>query len=168
MKNMRPTKVHLLRNTFILLSLFGLCMIPFALGQRIQHDQSDDISTKSSDAEDPMLGGWRSAPQEEPVPEQPASCTFNGTLGTAPSGGTTGTLATRLYRPGTPTSTCAGVTWPGNTGTGSFIYNVHYITNSGASPLCMTATLHVVTQGTSTVNMQLSAFVSPFAAANVT
>jgi N-acetylneuraminic acid mutarotase len=57
---------------------------------------------------------------------------------------------------------------PFNTGTGPFIYNVHYVTNSGGSPLCTTVILHYVSGGTATVNMQVSAFMAPFAAGDIT
>jgi hypothetical protein len=88
---------------------------------------------------------------------------FSGTLGTAPAGGATGTLETRINRPGTgPTATCAGVTWPENIGGGpetpGFIYNVHYFTNNTALPLCTPITFTMLTEGEPVGNMQLSAF----------
>jgi hypothetical protein len=57
---------------------------------------------------------------------------------------------------------------PFNIDTGPFIYNVHYITNTSASPLCTTVTLHVVTEGTAVTNMQCSAFMAPFVAGDIT
>jgi hypothetical protein len=98
---------------------------------------------------------------------------FSGTLGTAPAGGATGTLETRINRPGTgPTATCAGVTWPENIGGGpetpGFIYNVHYFTNNTALPLCTPITFTMLTEGEPVGNMQLSAFQAPFAPANIT
>jgi uncharacterized protein YbdZ (MbtH family) len=94
---------------------------------------------------------------------------FSGTLGTAPpGGGATGTLTTRINRPGTPTATCAGVTWPGNIGAPSYIYNVHYFSNTAPSPLCTPITFTMLTEGTPVGNMQLSAFQAPFAPADIT
>src|SRR5437867_4907822 len=107
--------------------------------------------------------------QAQPVRPAGVGCTLNGTLGTAPPGGDTGNIATRIFRPGAPTVMCGiAPTWPGNTGTGPFIYNVHYVTNSGGSPLCTTVTLHYVSGGMATVNMQVSAFMAPFAAGDIT
>src|SRR5207244_391565 len=107
--------------------------------------------------------------QAQPVRPAGVGCTLNGTLGTAPPGGDTGNIATRIFRPGAPTVMCGiAPTWPGNTGTGPFIYNVHYITNSGGSPLCTNVILHYVSGGNATVNMQLSAFMAPFAAGDIT
>jgi FG-GAP-like repeat len=96
---------------------------------------------------------------------------FSGTLGTAPAGGATGTLTTRINRPGTgPTATCAVVTWPGNIGggPGGFIYNVHYFTNNSPSPLCTPITFTMLTEGTPVGNMQLSAFQAPFVPTDIT
>ena len=74
--------------------------------------------------------------QAQPVRPAGVGCTLDGILGTAPPGGDTGNIATRIFRPGAPTVMCGiAPTWPGNTGTGPFIYNVHYVTNSGGSPL---------------------------------
>jgi uncharacterized protein YbdZ (MbtH family) len=96
--------------------------------------------------------------------------TLSGTLGTAPAGGSTGNLATRINRPGagTPTATCAGVTWPGNIGAPSYIYNVHPFINNTASPICTRITFTMLTEGTPIGNMQLSAFQWPFVAGNIT
>lgn len=104
------------------------------------------------------------------VPDRPEVCVLNATLGTAPPGGNSGNLATRIVRPGTPTSSCAFVIAPTpfNIDTGSFLYNVHYITNSGGSPLCTTVILHVATEGTPVTDMQCSAFMAPFAAGDIT
>jgi hypothetical protein len=97
--------------------------------------------------------------------------TLSGTLGTAPlPDGNTGNLATRINRPGanTPTATCAGVTWPGNIGGGTYIYNVHPFINNTGSPICTRITFTMLTEGTSVGNMQLSAFKWPFVAGDIT
>src|SRR5262249_27691002 len=161
------------------LSLLALCAIPFALAQSRNRGAANPSVTKSAaraiSAADkyllqnaPPSSGMAIAhqpayqrdstsssdvpflkPETASLPEPPAICTLNGTLGTAPPGGTTGTLATRISRAGTPTSNCAGVTPPNpfNLETGPFIYNVHNITNSSGTPLCTTVILHVVTEG---------------------
>ncbi len=197
-KQINPSiNAHLLWSALILLSLLAVCAIPFALAQgdaaepsvikpatepipaaKIHPLQNAPPSTSAAIAHHPAYQDASTSysdvpflkPQTALVSERPAVCTLNGTLGTAPPGGDTGTLATRIFRPGTPTSTCAGVTppTPFNIDTGPFIYNVHYITNSGGSPLCTTVTLHVVTEGTAVTNMQCSAFMAPFAAGDIT
>jgi len=99
----------------------------------------------------------------------PAVCTLDGTLGTAPPGGDSGMLATRIFRLGTPTVMCVtSPLWPGNTGEGPYIYNGHHITNSGGTPLCTAVTLHYVSGGIPTVDLQVSAFMAPFAAGDIT
>jgi FG-GAP-like repeat len=139
---------------FLALIFLAIQVMPRALGQR----QSADISAGSSNVEAPLLN-------QQPTPLTPV---ITGTLGTAPPGGDTGTLATRINRPGTgPTATCAGVTWPGNIGQGPFIYNVHYFVNNTASPLCTPLTFTMLTQGTPVGNMQLSAFKAPFVATDI-
>jgi hypothetical protein len=193
-------KAHLLWTALILFSLLAICAIPFALGQSrnrgtakpsvtnparqpipaakiyplqntlpfpsaaIAHQLSyQGHSTSYSDV--PFL-----KPQTASVPEHPAVCALGGMLGTAPQGGGTGTLTTRILRPGTPTSTCAGVIppMPFNIETGPFIYNVHYVTNTSGIPLCTTVILHVVTEGSAVTNVQCSAFMAPFAAGDIT
>ncbi len=166
---------HLMRGAFYLVLLLAVCAIPFALAQRnatnhsvAQPPAKPNLVLTSPDA------GLRSdvpflKPQAVPLPKLPAVCTLDGTLGIAPPGGETGNLATRIFRPGAPTVMCnVSPTWPGNTGTGPFIYNVHYITNGGGTPLCTAVTLHYVSGGTATVNMQVSAFMAPFAAGDIT
>src|SRR6266513_516873 len=129
--------------SFLALIFLAIQVMPRALGQR----QSADISKGSSNVEAPLLN-------QQPTPLTPVI---------------TGTLATRINRPGTgPTATCAGVTWPGNIGQGPFIYNVHYFVNNTASPLCTPLTFTMLTQGTPVGNMQLSAFKAPFVAADIT
>ena len=139
---------------FLILLFLAIQVMPRALGQR-----------ESSDVEAPL-------PEQQPTPLTPAGpaggSTLSGTLGTAPAGGSTGTLATRINRPGGHTATCAGVTWPGNIGSGPFIYNVHPFINNTNSPICTTITLTMLNQGMPVGNMQLSAFQSPFVAANIT
>jgi hypothetical protein len=179
MKNqINPTvKAHLIRGACYLILLIGVCTVPFALGQRSATRQG---AANSARAAVPALlpsGADRMSrsdvpflkPQTIPFPKNPEVCTLNGTLATAPPGGATGTIATRIFRPGTPTVMCgAAATFPGNTGAGPYDYNVHYITNSGGSPLCTNVTLHYVSGGNATVNMQLSAFMAPFAPGDVT
>jgi Alpha-galactosidase, CBM13 domain len=197
-KQINPSiKAHLLRSALILLSLIAICAIPFALAQSRSRGTAKPSAIKPATQPIPAAkmqnsppptdaaiahqlpqqgeGASRSdvpflQPQTALVPGRPAVCILAGTLGTAPPGGGTGTLATRIFRPGTPTSTCAGVIPPSpfNIDTGPFIYNVHYITNSGGSPLCTTVTLHVATEGTAVTNMQCSAFMAPFTAGDIT
>src|SRR5262249_17095967 len=189
-------KAQFLRGAFILLSLLALCAIPLALAQRNAKSSVTKGAAKAISAADmyslqnaPPSAGMATAdqpayqgdstsrsdvpflkPQTAVLPEVPAICSLNGTLGTAPPGGNTGTLATRITRPGTPTSNCAGVTPPNpfNLDAGPFIYNVHNITNSSGTPLCTTVVLHVVTEGTVGTNMQCSAFMARFQAGDVT
>jgi hypothetical protein len=108
-------------------------------------------------------------PTPTPTATPPAVCTIDGMLGAPRGGGDTGILATRIYRPGSPTSTCDGVTppTPFNTSHGPFIYNVHYVTNATTSPLCTQISFIVLRNGTPTGRMQLSAFKAPFAAADI-
>jgi hypothetical protein len=195
-QNNDTIKAHFIRSASYVLLLVTVCIIPFTVAQRNIGNQAvhkpaikanvmpaqaqigsgrapaaqPNTSTSSASRSDlPFV-------QEQLLPMQgvvgaarPAVCTLDGTLGTAPPGGETGTLATRIFRPGTPTVMCGvGPTWPGNTGTGPYIYNVHYVTNTGGTPLCTTVTLHYVGGGTATVNMQVSAFMAPFAAGDIT
>src|ERR1043166_4279705 len=69
-------------------------------------------------------------------PETPTVCTINGVLGTAPVGGATGTLAARLFRPGGAGGTCATPQPYPTSIAGTFVYNVHNITNTTAAALC--------------------------------
>ena len=139
---------------FLILLFLAIQVMPRALGQG-----------ESSDVEAPLL-------EQQPTPLTPAGpaggSTLSGTLGTAPVGGSTGTLTTRINRPGGHTATCAGVTWPGNIGVGPFIYNVHPFINNTNSPICTTITFTMLTEGMLNGNMQLSAFQWPFVAANIT
>src|SRR4030095_4104590 len=48
-----------------------------------------------------------------------------------------------------------------------FIYNVHTLTNNTAAPLCTNITLHYVSGGTATVNIQHAAYMAPFAPADI-
>jgi len=163
-KQINPSiKAHLLRSALILLSLFAICAIPFALAQRNTAKSSvrPAYSTIRSDAPLPK-------PQTALLPQQPAVCAVDGILGTAPPGGGAGTIGTRIVQPGSPTVMCGvAPTWPGNIGTGPFIYNVHYITNSGGSPLCTAVALQVVEPGIAATNLQCSAFMAPFAAGDI-
>jgi hypothetical protein len=96
----------------------------------------------------------------------PDNCILPGTLGTAPDGGATGTLSSRLLRGGDST-TCDSAPYPGISGTGPFPYNVHYITNNSANSICTLVTLHYLSGGTATVNMQVAAFKAPFVSQDV-
>ncbi len=102
-----------------------------------------------------------------------ASCPLcsneNGSLGTAPPGGTTGTLATRLNRPGTPSANCAGVgpPQPLTVDTGPFIYNAHSYTNALGASSCVQFTLVPLTSGTATSNIHLAAFLGGFVAGDI-
>ena len=87
----------------------------------------------------------------------PTVCTLDGTLGTAPVGGATGTLSARLVISFLAT-TCVNAPYPGNTGTGPYIYNVHYITNNTAAAVCTNVTLHMVSSNSA----RIAAFQSPF------
>ena len=172
-KQKKPSiKAQIIRSAFILLAFTGICAIPFALAER--NARQNAAKTNAPGLLQGNAGTSRSdvpflKPQTIPFPQNPEVCTLNGTLGTAPPGGATGQIATRIFRPGAPTVMCgASPTWPGNTGTGPYDYNVHYITNSGGSPLCTNVILHYVSGGNATVNMQLSAFMAPFAAGDIT
>ena len=164
-KQINPsTKAHLLRSALILLSLFAICAFPFALAQRNTAKSSvrPAYTTNGPDVPFPK-------PQTALSPQRPDVCALDGTLGTAPSGGETGSITTRIFRPGSPTVMCnIPPTWPGNTDTGPFIYNVHYITNSSGSPLCTAVALHLVFPGLPVTNIQCSAFRAPFTAGDIT
>lgn len=95
------------------------------------------------------------------------ACTATGVLGTAPSGGTTGTLATRLSRTG-GASSCTSAVFPGTSSdTGPFIYNTHRVNNTTANPICVTVILTVNVGGTAVSNVQVAAFLAPFTAADI-
>ncbi len=90
-----------------------------------------------------------------------------GVLGTAPgNGGTTGTLATRLFR-GSVLGTCAPNVFPNTTAVGPFIYNTHRFTNPSAAPQCFRVTLKVDVEGTAVSNIQVAAYL-PFVAGDIT
>jgi len=167
-KQLNPSvKAQLLRSALILLLLLAICAIPFALAQRnatkTAHQSSyQGDGTSRSDVPFPK-------PQTALSPQQPAVCALDGTLGTAPTGGDTGSIVSGIRPAGSPTVMC-GIppTWPGNIGGGPFIYNVHYITNSGGSPLCTAIALHLLDPGPiPPTNIQCSAFMAPFAAADI-
>src|SRR5437899_859336 len=133
-KQFNPSiKAHFVWSALIVLSLLAICAIPFALAQRnaakpnvinpttqsvpaakIYPPQNAPPSTSAATAHQPSYQGDSTSYSDVPflkpltglVPERPAVCTLNGTLGTAPPGGDTGTLATRIFRPGTPTVMC--------------------------------------------------------------
>jgi hypothetical protein len=186
-------KAHLIRAAFYLLLLIGIGAIPFALAQRNVGRQTvskpavnmnaisaqtqvptgstaaAQANTATSRSDVPFLKGPKLRPQPVQRPGRPEVCTLDGLLGTPPVGGETGTLDTRIFRPGTPTVTCGiAATFPGNIGTGPFIYDSHYVTNSTGSTLCTTVTLHVVIEGIPTTNLQVSAFVAPFVPTDIT
>lgn len=164
-KQINPSiKAHLLRSALILLSLLAIWAIPFALAEKGAAKR-----TVTNPLTQSVAAAKINALQTELMSERPEICTLNGTLGTAPAGGNTGTIATRIVQPGSPTVACGvAPTFPGNTGTGPFIYNVHYITNGGGSPLCTAVALHMITPGVGATNVQCSAFMAPFAAGDIT
>lgn len=100
----------------------------------------------------------------------PQVCTLRGVLGAAPAGGSTGTLANAIWRPGTATATCSGVTPPNpfNSGAGSFRYNVHYLNNPTIFPICVPVRLTKTNPSVSGADLQVSVFQSPFAAGDIT
>ena len=146
---------------FLVLLFLFVQLMPGALGPR----ESRDMSKRTSSVEVPLL-----KQQESPLtPAAPAvACTLSGTLGQAPLGGATGILSDKVLPAGVPTSTCAGVTYPGTSGQAQFIYNVHYVTNGTGLPLCTTVTFTMLAGGTPTSNMQLSAFRAPFVPSDTT
>ena len=157
-----PIITHFLRTAFILVLLvLAVYVMPGVLGQRMSKEALKAQATKASAKADVPL-----VRQQAPRPFAPAVCTLDGVLGTAPSGGSTGTLNVRLFRPGTAT-TCASAPYPGTSGAGPYIYNVHNITNSTGSAACTNVTLHYVSGGTPTVNFAVAAFQAPFAAADI-
>jgi hypothetical protein len=146
---------------FLVLLFLFVQLMPGAFGQR----ETGDMSKRTSGVEVPLL-----KQQESPLtPAAPAvACTLSGTLGQAPLGGATGILSDKVLPAGVPTSTCAGVTYPGTSGQAQFIYNVHYVTNGTGLPLCTTVTFTMLAGGTPTSNMQLSAFRAPFVPSDTT
>src|SRR5207247_1374378 len=92
-------------------------------------------------------------------------CSVTANLGSPPSPGTTGTMSTRLFR-GAVQGTCNANTFPGSTGSGTFPFDTYTFNNPSASPICIRATLTVNSQ--SNANYQIAAFLSPFAAADIT
>ena len=154
---------HLLRAAFfVVLLVVAIHVMPGVLAQRLSKEAlKAGAATQAAARADVPL-------PEKPVPQPsvPTVCTLDGTLGTAPVGGGTGNLAIRLFRGGVVT-TCASAPYPGTSSAGTYVYNVHYITNSSAAAVCTMVTLHYVSGGTATVNFQVAAFQAPFAAADI-
>lgn len=100
----------------------------------------------------------------------PQVCTIRGVLGTTPPAGATGTLTNTVFRPGTATSTCSGVTPPNpfNSGAGAFRYNVHYLNNPSIFPICVPVRLSKTNPSVSGADLQVSVFQSPFVAGDIT
>ena len=100
----------------------------------------------------------------------PQVCTLRGTLGTAPPAGATGTLTNVVNRPGSPTSTCSGVTPPNpfNGNAGSYRYNIHYLKNPTIFPICVPVRLTKTNPSISGADLQVSVFQAPFEAADIT
>ena len=157
---------YLFRGAFLLALLFIVSQIMPAFGER-NKELSKAEFTRAALAKESAKADVILKTQRTPVLAAPLVCNLDGVLGTAPVGGSTGTLTTRLFRGGVAT-TCASAPFPGNTGAGPFIYNEHQITNSSAAPLCTNVTLHYVGGGTATVNIEVAAFMAPFAAADIT
>lgn len=154
---------RLLRAGFLLALLFlATFVIPGSFGQRMSKEALKAEARMASAKTDVQL-----LKERAPQPSVPTLCTLDGTLGTAPGGGATGTISPRLLRGGVAT-TCAGATFPGNSGAGPYVYNVHYVTNNTASDACTAVTLHYVSGGTPTVNFQVAAFQAPFAPTDIT
>ena len=109
-----PSIKQLLRAAFLLALLFLVShMMPGAFGQRNKELSKAEFTRatlmKESARADVTL---KTQTQRTPVPAAPQVCTLDGTLGTAPVGGSTGKLAVRLFRGGVPT-TCASAPFPG-------------------------------------------------------
>lgn len=106
------------------------------------------------------------------VPAQtlPQVCKVRGQIGTAPPAGGTGVLPNRITRPGSPTATCSGVSQPNpfNAGAGSYLYNVHYIKNPTIFPICIPVRLEKTNPSVSGADLQVSAFLAPFDANDIT
>ena len=157
---------YLVRGALLLALLFLVIhVMPGAFGQR-DSQISKTEATRAAIIRESATADVPLTKRRAFVPAAPVACNLNGTLGTAPAGGSTGILATRLLRGGVAT-TCASAPFPGNSSNGPFIYNEHQITNNVAGPLCTTVTLHYVGGGTATVNLQVAAFMAPFTAADI-
>ncbi|HEU0209070.1 MAG TPA: dockerin type I domain-containing protein [Candidatus Udaeobacter sp.] len=157
---------YLLRSAVLLILLvFVLRLMPGAFGQRAGELTKEEahrtaLAKESARADVPLK-------QLRPsIPDQLQLCNVAGVLGTAPAGGSTGNLSFRLIRGGFQT-TCTNAPFPGVQSAGPLIYNEHRITNNTAIPLCTNVTLHYVSGGTANVNMQIAAFMAPFAAADI-
>src|SRR6185437_12398476 len=100
-----------------------------------------------------------------PTPTPTASCGFTANLGSPPAPATTGTMTTRLFR-GEGQGTCSTNFFPGNVDSGSFPFDAYTLTNSLASPVCVSVALTVNSQ--SNANYQVAAFLAPFVASDIT
>ncbi len=105
------------------------------------------------------------SPTPTPTPIASASCGFTANLGSPPAPATTGTMTTQLNRHAVQ-GTCSANSFPGNTGSGSFPFDVYTFTNSSPSPVCISAALTVNSQ--SNANYQIAAFLAPFVATDIT
>jgi subtilisin-like proprotein convertase family protein len=101
----------------------------------------------------------------------PQVASVRGTLGTAPIGGETGTLATRIQRNGTATATCSGITPPSpfnSTPSGTYRYNVHYLKNPTIFAVCVPIKLSILPFSPPNTDLHLAVFQAPFTAADIT
>jgi hypothetical protein len=150
---------------FVILLVLAIWLMPGAFGQRSRQITKAE-ATRTAVMKESARADVSITQQRTTRLHTPQVCTLDGVLGTAPVGGTTGNLAIRLFRGGV-IGTCGTNTYPGTTAAGTYIYNAHNITNNTAAPLCTNVTLHYVSGGTATVNIQAAAFMSPFAAADI-
>jgi subtilisin-like proprotein convertase family protein len=96
---------------------------------------------------------------------------IGGNLGTAPLGGETGILSTRIQRNGTATATCSGITPPSpfnSTPSGTYRYNVHYLKNPTIFAICVPVKLSIFPSSPPNTDLHLAVFQAPFTAADIT
>jgi hypothetical protein len=168
MKKQLPKMItHLLRGAFFLILLcFAFHLMSGASGQQGKALTKAEV-TRANIMKESARADVPITQQRTTTVHTPQVCTIDAVLGTAPPGGATGSLANRLSRPGTAAATCAvPTTFPGVIG-GTFLYNVHILNNNTAVALCTNITLHYVSGGTATVNIQHAAYMAPFAPADI-
>ena len=164
----QPTTVsmHVLRVAFVLVLVALMAYVPRAIGGRISNESLKVERARATPLKESARADVELPRAQTSHPATPQVCTFDGVLGTAPAGGSTGTLGIRLFRGGFMT-TCPNAPYPGTSGAGPYIYNAHNITNTTAAPLCTNVTLHYVSGGTAPVSIQVAAFQWPFSAADI-
>src|SRR4051794_17567920 len=107
---MKPVtqKTTPIRN-ILLVTAMGLIAyaIPHATGAKPSLDSAKRAASKAALVKESARADAPISKSRIQTPAAPLVCTINGVLGIAPAGGATGTLTSRLSRPGTAGATCA-------------------------------------------------------------